>query len=503
VSPARGGRGAGRRGDGVVALVLHTHMPYVEGFGTWPFGEEWLWEAVATVYLPLLDLLDGAPVTVGVTPVLCDQLETLTGPAGDRLLAFLRGTRAPLHAEDAIGLERGGEHAAAREVRRAAGDYVAAERAFEDLGGDVLGALARLRGPELITSAATHAVLPLLATSGGRRLQVEAGVAAHARRFGRRPGVFWLPECAYEPGLEDVLGEQDLGAFCVDQTDAFGLGAPECLEPVATRAGPIAVPIDWATVALVWDERSGYPAGAGYRNYHGRTIHDLKPWDNSGAPYDEAAARAAAAEHAHDFLRRAAARLARYRSERGRRGLLCCPLDTELLGHWWYEGQTWLATVLAEAPAHGIELLPLSSALERVEPVAGRELVASSWGVPKDLSTWDSPRVSELALEARRGELALVAAVRAALGATEEAEGGADGAALARATRELMALQSSDWAFQVTRELAADYPRDRALGHARELHTALRAAVTDSRAEPDSGLRNLAPELDLSPLLAP
>ena len=36
---------------GRVSLVLHTHMPYVEGFGTGPFGEEWLWEAVATSYL--------------------------------------------------------------------------------------------------------------------------------------------------------------------------------------------------------------------------------------------------------------------------------------------------------------------------------------------------------------------------------------------------------------------------------------------------------------------
>ena len=35
---------------GALALVLHSHMPYVEGFGTWPFGEEWLWEAVACVY---------------------------------------------------------------------------------------------------------------------------------------------------------------------------------------------------------------------------------------------------------------------------------------------------------------------------------------------------------------------------------------------------------------------------------------------------------------------
>ena len=44
-------------GSGELALVLHTHMPYVEGFGTWPFGEEWLWEAIATCYLPLLDVL--------------------------------------------------------------------------------------------------------------------------------------------------------------------------------------------------------------------------------------------------------------------------------------------------------------------------------------------------------------------------------------------------------------------------------------------------------------
>ena len=62
---------------GTLAVVLHSHMPYVEGFGTWPFGEEWLWEAIATSYLPLLDVLDAHPgrVTLSITPVLADQLE--------------------------------------------------------------------------------------------------------------------------------------------------------------------------------------------------------------------------------------------------------------------------------------------------------------------------------------------------------------------------------------------------------------------------------------------
>ena len=68
-------------------------MPYVEGFGTWPFGEEWLWEAIATSYLPLLDVLDRHPgkVTLSITPVLADQLEA--PGALERCLAFLREVR--------------------------------------------------------------------------------------------------------------------------------------------------------------------------------------------------------------------------------------------------------------------------------------------------------------------------------------------------------------------------------------------------------------------------
>src|SRR3954451_5131991 len=90
---------------GELAIVLHTHMPYVEGFDTWPFGEEWLWEALAGVYLPMLRALREAPVTLGVTPVLCDQLESLRGDAGERFLTFLRSVRAEIHAEDASGLD--------------------------------------------------------------------------------------------------------------------------------------------------------------------------------------------------------------------------------------------------------------------------------------------------------------------------------------------------------------------------------------------------------------
>src|SRR4051812_22054720 len=213
------------RDRGALALVLHSHMPYVEGFGTWPFGEEWLWEAVATVYLPLLEVIDGHPLTLGLTPVLCDQLETLPGEAGERLLEFLRAVRAPIHQEDAEGLARGGEEELSVEVRRAAGDYSAAERRLSE-DRDLLARLRALEGVELWSSAASHALLPMLATDAGLRLQLATGVGSHVRRFGSFGGGFWLPECGYQPGLERDLADHGVRAFCVDQTSALGHGAP-------------------------------------------------------------------------------------------------------------------------------------------------------------------------------------------------------------------------------------------------------------------------------------
>jgi 1,4-alpha-glucan branching enzyme len=97
--------------------------------------------------------------------------------------------------------------------------------------------------------------------------------------------------------------------------------------------------------------------------------------------------------------------------------------------------------------------------------------------------------VGELAWSARRAELSTIAA------ATVHPHG----PALERAARELLALQASDWAFQVTYELAGDYPLERVRAHSAGVDDAL-AALTDSRAVPEAGMRNLAPQLDVTPL---
>jgi 1,4-alpha-glucan branching enzyme len=218
-------------------------------------------------------------------------------------------------------------------------------------------------------------------------------------------------------------------------------------------------------------------------------VHDLKPWNVGGKPYRHYEALKLARAHARDFVARAIARLDAYRAERGRPGLSCFALDTELLGHWWYEGLHWLRFVDDEARLQGLALATLPDALERHEAVS-RPLAESTWGRPKDLTTWDSPQVADLAFAARGAELRTVAAAAGAQ---------AGDPALERAARELLALQASDWAFQVTHDMAGDYPMRRVEQHQEQLAGAL-AALEGAQPVDDARVRNLAPTLDVSPL---
>lgn len=463
---------------GDLAIVLHSHMPYVEGFGTYPFGEEWLFDAYARSHLPVLDLADR--LTMTVTPVLADQLEA--DGVADRMLEFLRRHR--LGAAETDVSENGGTLAAAQSEFAAVGRAVESiERCDDDLLQPFRAAQDEGR-VELMTSAATHAVFPLLATKAGGRLQVDAGLRSHTRRFGR-PAGFWLPECAIAPGLDGLLAERGLLYTCLDQTRSEPDGA--AMRPIRCPSGCVGFTIDWPMVDLVWGS-DGYPADPVYLDFHRQSMNGTRLWDISGNPYDPERARERAVSHASEFCRAVAARLSDHRAATGDRGLCVFAIDTELLGHWWREGPWWLEAVIASAESEGLDLLRLSEAFETHDPEA-REISTSSWGEGKDLSTWGSPAVADIARAARRSELALVARAVAS---------GLDGPTSERAARELLALQSSDWAFIDYRGQAGDYAFDRAVAHAESLLEAVESP--DTRSE---RLRNLAPDLSLAPLLEP
>ncbi len=469
------------KSPGALAIVLHTHMPYVEGgapwpppdedaflrnpegFGTWPFGEEWLWEAIATSYLPLLDVLGRAPITLSLTPVLCDQLEA--PGALDRCVRFLEEIRPESHARDIAGFRQSAQEWAVGELERSAAEYSAAAARLRSLDGGLLRALGERAS---WTSAATHPVLALLASDAGIALQLGTGIESHRRRFGDWAGGFWLPECAHAPWLDPLLEEAGVRATCVELTNQFGLGDRRHLTPLVTDAGPLLWPLDRATMSLVWSQ-DGYPASGAYRDYHHLTFHHHRVWSNDGGAYDVEAARALAGEHARDFVERVLERVADG-------GVCVCALDTELLGHWWYEGVQWLVAVVEEASRRGLALTTLDDALDRVEPVRSpADLGVTSWGEGGDLRTWSAPAVAEIAWRARAAELRLLRSPRPVS---------------QRALRELLALQASDWAFLLAHELAGDYPRERVLGHEGAF---ARAVARDDGLTP--ALRNLAPVL--------
>jgi 1,4-alpha-glucan branching enzyme len=319
-------------------------------------------------------------------------------------------------------------------------------------------------------------------------LQLQTGIESHRRRFGGWDGGLWLPECAYEPGLDPALERAGVRAACVELTNAFGLGSERHLTPVRSPDGPVLWPIDRSVIALAWGQ-GGYPSRPPYRDYHAYTTHRHRVRRIDGGPYDHDAAARQARADAAEFV--AAVR------ERVRRGgVSVFAVDTELLGHWWYEGIDWLRAVLGECSRQGLELLPLDDALERFEPAdlaqgqqvgeKGGEIVQQpiTWGRAGDLSTWSGPSVAEMAFAARAAEL-------------EVERGGAEvGMA---AVRELLALQASDWPFMVSREIAVPYARERFAGHQQALQRALAAGAQAS----DQELRNLALHADLGALTAP
>jgi 1,4-alpha-glucan branching enzyme len=463
---------------GDLAIVLHSHMPYVEGFGTYPFGEEWLFDAVIRSYLPVLEV--ARDLTLTVTPVLADQLED--AGTRERLRRFLIEWRIGAAEADLGEVPEECRPACEAELAR----YRRALELLDAAGGDPLAPFQRAAAEgrvALAASSATHAVLPLLATREGLRLQLDAGIRSHRRRFGWDGG-FWLPECAYAPGLEWRLAEHGARWFCVDQS---AHEEPlEALTPVRTEAGPVALPIDWGAVAWLWS-LDGYPSDPAHAQFHGKSLRGMRLWKVGGGAYDPDAAAAAARRQAGEFLDAVADRLRGFAARRGSRGLIVFAIDTELLGHWWSEGPIWLRAVLEGAEAAGVRLATVPRALAEHEP-ARRPLAASSWGEGKDLRTWDSPAVADLAWGARRLELRLLRALSAGL----------RGAAAELAARQLLAAQASDWAFLDKRGGAGDYAYQRATDHARAMLEAIdSASVTDPR------MRSLAPDLSIAPLLEP
>ncbi len=454
---------------GTFCLVLHTHLPWVAHAGAWPVGEEWLYQAWTGAYLPLVGLLERFAdtgrrrvLTLGITPVLAAMLDD------PYCLSELARWVADwqLRAQGALV---DGAPGAAYEGRLATRTLRAVEGRWRHGTSPLLRRLADDGVIELLGGPASHPVLSLL-DDRCVRAQLDTGLDDAAVRLGTRPRGIWAPECAYRPGLERHYADAGVTHFVIDGPTVGGetAGAYD-----VAGSGVLAFPRDLGVSYEVWSPTAGYPGGGWYRDFHTfdhgsglrlarvtsvRTPPELK------APYEPAAAREAARTDAAHFVGVVRRRLTELADARdGRPGLVVCAFDTELFGHHWHEGPVFLEAVLAMLPEAGVRVSTLSDAAAAGHVEGVRELPAGSWGLGKDFHVWtDVTDLTKIATEVNERLLQIVAA---------SARPGERDGVLDQLTREAFLTGSSDWAFCVTHDSAADYARSRAYTHAGRFDT--------------------------------
>lgn len=488
---------------GYLLLLLHAHLPFVRHPEYEDFLEErWLFEGITETYVPLIELFErlaqeGIPfrLTMSLTPPLASML-------ADPLLQerYLR------HLGKLIEL-------AQKEIERTRSDprFHPLAQMYHDhflrvreiflhrYGANLLLAFRKFQEAgvlEIITSAATHGFLPLMPpVPSSLRAQVKIACEHYQSLFGCRPKGFWLPECGFYPGDDEILKENGLQYFFIDSHGILH-GSPRpkygVFAPVYCPSGVAAFGRDLESSKQVWSAEEGYPGDSWYREFYrdigfdldydsirpylppdGIRIHTgMKYYRITGKtdhkePYEPERARAKVEEHTDNFIFNRE-RQGEYLYKRlGRKPLIVAPYDAELFGHWWYEGPQFLEFLIRKIVSHS-EVLELVTAPHYLQENPRNQPLMpsySSWGYKGYSEVWldgsndwiyrhlhqASKRMHELARKYKEGE---------AQGHTPLLK-----RALNQMARELLLAESSDWAFMMKSGTSVEYAVRRTKEH--------------------------------------
>jgi 1,4-alpha-glucan branching enzyme len=150
-----------------------------------------------------------------------------------------------------------------------------------------------------------------------------------------------------------------------------------------------------------------------------------------------------------------------YYNENGEYGFISANYDTELFGHWWFEGVDWLAGVLKRlAMSDKVDLTTASTYLEENPPSTILNLPEGSWGAGGNHFVWDNADTHWVWSIIHGAENRMRASVDQHKTGSEAAE-----KVLNQAARELLLLQSSDWPFLITTGQAKEYAIQRFQQH--------------------------------------
>jgi 1,4-alpha-glucan branching enzyme len=498
------------------SLVLHSHIPYVLAHGSWPHGMDWLYEAAAESYLPLLDVFyrlrnEGisAPVNISFTPVLMEQLKDNSFALNFK--EYLR-MKIDIAAKDQAYFEKAGN----KPLRCLASFWKAWYEKIlagftQSYSEDIIAAYRRLQDEgriEVMTSAATHSYFPLLGQDDSIRFQVRQGRVVYQQYFDRAPQGFWLPECAYRPGyawkrplgkkkpverrgVDEILGEEGFGYFFVDSHLLRGGEAKGVYlerfpalrllwekfrkeyhptqesaksSHLAYLAHPSKVPFlvrDEKSGTQVWSGKSGYPGDGWYLEFHKKHFPGgMRYWKITSSdadlgdkqPYEPDRIRERLEENSGHFVYSLQETLKGLKE-----GVVVALYDTELFGHWWFEGPEWIYCVLKKLQETEVRPQKASDCLQSLHPHTLISLPEGSWGQGgfhwiwlNDETSWIWEKVYQIEEKMKKlGRLPPVKKNRL----------------LKQFIREKFLLESSDWPFLISTWTARDYAENRAAEH--------------------------------------
>jgi 1,4-alpha-glucan branching enzyme len=487
----------------------------------WPFGEESFYECMAETYIPLLNIIGElqeenipAKLTVGITPILAEQMADAHLNAGfeQYLLTRIAAARADEKRFSPRGEKPSPDllHLARFYLNWFNGihkDYT------ERWGRDVIGAFRRFQDAgaiEVTTSAATHCFSPLLATDSSLRCQYKTGVDAYKKHFGRAPRGCWLPECAYRPanaersGIDRWLYENGLKFFF---TESFVIKGGQTVQ-LRRDFGPYGsieyIPVperpetgldtfeayylkDYPVAVMgrheqggfqVWSADHGYPGDGNYREFHKKDdVSGLHYWKLTSTKtelgakelYSPESAITRAKENSDHYVGLIQQALTEHLKKTGEPGLVMVSFDTELFGHWWFEGVTFIKEVVRKLKNYtAVTMRTASEYLEACPPKQAIELPESSWGSGGHWQVWlnnDTEWMWPVIHEAER------TMERIAVDYKEAEPGSLMDRALRQAAREVLLLESSDWPFLVTTGQAKQYAVQRFKEHNERFQT--------------------------------
>jgi 1,4-alpha-glucan branching enzyme len=505
---------------GSFTFILHTHLPYVLHHGKWPHGSDWLSEATAECYIPILGMLEGMranglspKISMDFSPI---DLEQLADPDFASVFTSYCNEKIAAAEKDYVRFSQDGaqEYQAIAEywlafysrtktifVEKYRCNIVSGFRALSDAG--VLDAM---------TCGATHGYFPLLLRDDNVRGQIHCAIETHEKHFGKRPRGIWLPECGYRPrykwsptvgpesfrlsseeraGVEELVAEAGLEYFVVDGALTKGGTVNGVLDPKRSLTDIYWVDSsksrrlpnknlaaifsrDAESASRVWDAEKGYPGAGPYLDFHKKhgnsglrywKITSLKTDMADKLPYVPSDTEEKLDVQADDFVSLVLAELEEFSTTHSYPGIIASPFDTELFGHWWFEGPRFLEKVMRSiATSEKVGLTNCAEALDNYSaPHVTISLPEGSWGFEGQHWVWTNDAVAWMwdtiyPLEDRFLNMVHIIPKQ---GIDEQLR-----TIFEQAARELLLLEASDWPFVISTKGAIEYSKMRFAEHA-------------------------------------